>query len=173
MTGSSARWLRRTRSLPRAWLLRCVASWGRWYRPPSSGRLMTSEDELAPAALLSTRLPAVATPEDEVESALADRLARVVESAVEVLRVDSVGLMLLDQHDALRPAGFTGFAASALEQVQIEIGEGPGCRPETHHAEPVCTRPCRIPPDPGGRTGSRDAAPTGTESASCLLTGTR
>src|SRR5215213_9024559 len=146
MTGSSARWLRRTRSLPRAWLLRCVASWGRWYRPPSSGRLMTSEDELAPAALLSTRLPAVATPEDEVESALADRLARVVESAVEVLRVDSVGLMLLDQHDALRPAGFTGFAASALEQVQIEIGEGPGIdaskRAETIAVTDLAEAPC-------------------------------
>ena len=67
---------------------------------------MTREDELTPATLLSTRLPAVAAP-DEVESALADRLARVVESAVEVLGVDSGGLMLLDQHD-LRPAGFTG-----------------------------------------------------------------
>ena len=87
---------------------------------------MTTENELTPAAVLSVRLPAVAAPEDEVESALADRLARVVESAVDVLGVDSVGLMLLDQHDALRTAGFTGSSASALEQVQIEIGEGPG-----------------------------------------------
>jgi signal transduction protein with GAF and PtsI domain len=107
---------------------------------------MTSEDELTPAALLSTRLPAVATAEDEVQSALADRLARVVESAVEVLGVDSVGLMLLDQHDALRPAGFTGFAASAFEQVQIEIGEGPGIdaseRAETIAVTDLAQAPC-------------------------------
>ena len=37
-----------------------------------------------------------------------------------------MGLMLLDQNDTLRTAGFTGFSASALEQVQVEIGEGPG-----------------------------------------------
>ena len=42
------------------------------------------------------------TTEDEVESVLAHQLARVVESAVEVLGVDSVGLMLLDHHDTLR-----------------------------------------------------------------------
>jgi len=87
---------------------------------------MATEDELTPATLLSTRLPAVDTPEDDVESALADRLAHLVESAVEVLGVDSVGLMLLDQHDAPRTAGFTGFRASELEAVQVEIGEGPG-----------------------------------------------
>jgi GAF domain-containing protein len=63
---------------------------------------------------------------NEAQSALAVRLARVVESAVETLGVDSVGLMLLDQHDALRIAGFTSSPASVLEHVQIEIGEGPG-----------------------------------------------
>ena len=87
---------------------------------------MATEDELIPATVLSTRLPAVETPEDEVESALADRMARVVESAAEVLGVDSVGLMLLDQQHTLRTAGYTGSTASELEQVQIEIGEGPG-----------------------------------------------
>jgi len=87
---------------------------------------MATEDELTPATVLSTRLPAVTRPEDEVESGLADRVARMVESAVEVLGVDSVGLMLLAHHDNLRSAGFTASPASALEQVQIEIGEGPG-----------------------------------------------
>jgi hypothetical protein len=40
---------------------------------------MASEDELTPATLSSARLPAVGAPEDEVES------------AVEVLGVDSMG----------------------------------------------------------------------------------
>jgi len=87
---------------------------------------MVAPDELTAAAVRSTRMPPVATPEDEVESALADRLARVVESAVEVLGVDGVGLMLLDQHDSLRTAGFTSLPASTLEHVQVELGEGPG-----------------------------------------------
>ena len=87
---------------------------------------MATHDELTPAAVRSTRIPPVAAPKDEVESALADRLARVVESAVEVLGVDGVGLMLFDQHDALRTAGFSNSPASALEQVQAELGEGPG-----------------------------------------------
>jgi GAF domain-containing protein len=87
---------------------------------------MASDDELSPATVLSTRLPPLSAPEDEVASALADRLARVVESAVDVLGVDGVGLMLLDHDDALRTAGFTNPPASALERVQAEIGEGPG-----------------------------------------------
>jgi GAF domain-containing protein len=65
------------------------------------------------------------SPDDE-PSALAKRLAGVVESAVEVLGVDGVGLMLLDDHDALRAAGYTDPPTSALEHVQAEIGEGPG-----------------------------------------------
>lgn len=69
---------------------------------------MPIDDELTAATVLSTRTPPVTGPaEEEVESALADRLGRMVELAVEVLAVDGVGLMLLDQHDALRTAGYT------------------------------------------------------------------
>ena len=88
--------------------------------------MAATDGEQRPATVPSTQLPAVASPEDEVESALADRLARVVDSAVEVLGVDSVGLMLLDHDDTLRAAGFTSPATSALENLQAEIGEGPG-----------------------------------------------
>ena len=51
---------------------------------------MASDDELSPATVLSTRLPPLSVPEDEVASALADRLACVVESAVDVLGVDGL-----------------------------------------------------------------------------------
>ena len=37
---------------------------------------MTAEDELSPATVLRTRPPAAGGPEDELESALADRLSR-------------------------------------------------------------------------------------------------
>ena len=87
---------------------------------------MTTDNRLAPATVRSGSLPAVADGQEDVESALASRLARVVDSAVEVLGVDGVGLMLLDQHDALRTAGFTGLPTSALERIQIELDEGPG-----------------------------------------------
>ncbi len=50
---------------------------------------MATLDELAAAPVLSTRLRPVSTPEEEVESSLADRLTRLVDSAVEVLGVDA------------------------------------------------------------------------------------
>jgi GAF domain-containing protein len=65
-------------------------------------------------------------PDDDTQAALADRLRRVVDSAVELLRVDGIGLMLLDDTDRLRMAGFTSGPAAALEQVQVELGLGPG-----------------------------------------------
>lgn len=86
---------------------------------------MTAEGEPAAASVRSSSPPPV-TGGDQVESDLARRLSRVVESAVEVLGVDGIGLMLLDQHDALRTAGFTGLPTSTLERVQIELDEGPG-----------------------------------------------
>lgn len=62
----------------------------------------------------------------DVEATLADRLRRVISSAVELLGADGIGLMLLDQADRLRTAGFTSPSTSALEQVQVELGLGPG-----------------------------------------------
>ena len=66
-----------------------------------------------------------AVPEPDV-SASVQRLAVVVASAVDVLRVDSVGLMLLDEDDVLRSVGFTDQPASILEQAQARLNSGPG-----------------------------------------------
>jgi GAF domain-containing protein len=53
-------------------------------------------------------------------------LAHTVQVAVDVLRVDSVGLMLLDEHGTLQAVGFTDDQASVLEATQVLVGQGPG-----------------------------------------------
>jgi GAF domain-containing protein len=53
-------------------------------------------------------------------------LAQTVQVAVDVLRVDSVGLMLLDEQGTLQAVGFTDDQASVLEATQVRIGQGPG-----------------------------------------------
>jgi GAF domain-containing protein len=59
-------------------------------------------------------------------SSPAAALAQTVQVAVDVLRVDSVGLMLLDEHGTLQAVGFTDDQASVLEATQVRVGQGPG-----------------------------------------------
>jgi hypothetical protein len=54
-----------------------------------------------------------------------DRLGEVLGAATQVLGVDSVGLMLLDEHDALRVVGTTDAASAALEAAQLQLHRGP------------------------------------------------
>lgn len=89
---------------------------------------MTSESAVpvAPDAPAVISLLAATPPPERVESTVVDRLGRVVEAAVEVLEVDSVGLLLVDEHNQLQTAAFTDPPASALEDLQVLLGEGPG-----------------------------------------------
>lgn len=66
------------------------------------------------------------TPPGVSRAAFAAQFARVVGSAIDVLRVDYVGLMLLDDHDDLRAAGSSDEPDFRLETVQIQLGVGPG-----------------------------------------------
>jgi len=59
-------------------------------------------------------------------SSPAAALAQTVQVAVDVLRVDSVGLMLLDEHGTLQAVGFTDDQASVLDTTQVRVGQGPG-----------------------------------------------
>jgi GAF domain-containing protein len=82
-------------------------------------------DEAALAESLITLLSRVDLPPATDQQQLLDRLDEVLRAATEVLRVDSVGLMLLDEHDALHVVGTTDDAASALEAAQLELRIGP------------------------------------------------
>lgn len=75
-----------------------------------------------------TRADALTGPE------FASRLGQAVDNAVTVLGVDSVGLMLLDDRDALRAVGSTDGASALLEDAQARIGEGPGIDTVRHEA---------------------------------------
>lgn len=57
---------------------------------------------------------------------LAGSLARVVAAAEQVLRVDGVGLLLLDDHDAPRAVASSGSGAAVLDSAQQDTGVGPG-----------------------------------------------
>lgn len=79
-------------------------------RPPDPGAMPSAATgHLA----LSGSTPAVA-------------LAQSVQVAVDVLRVDSVGLMLLDEHGALQAVGFTDDEAAVLEATQARVRHSPG-----------------------------------------------
>jgi len=58
--------------------------------------------------------------------ALAERLRSLVTTAVEVLGVDSVGLMLLGEDGGWASAASTDRPTATLEDVQAELCEGPG-----------------------------------------------
>lgn len=58
--------------------------------------------------------------------AVVDRLHQVIAGAVGMLGVDSVGLMLLDEHGVARVAGASDEFADALETAQADSGQGPG-----------------------------------------------
>jgi GAF domain-containing protein len=80
------------------------------FRPPAAAIAPSfSADHLA----MSSSSPAAA-------------LAQTVHVAVDVLRVDSVGLMLLDEQGTLQAVGFTDDRASVLEATQVRVGQGPG-----------------------------------------------
>lgn len=82
-----------------------------------------------PAALERTMKPLLQlVDETGVVSAndLLLQLEVMVNSALTVLAVDSVGLMLLDEEDKPRVATATDAAAGLLEDLQTELGEGPG-----------------------------------------------
>jgi GAF domain-containing protein len=66
-------------------------------------------------------LPARAEPKD-----VQARLDDVLSAAGDVLGVDSVGLMMLDEHDVLGVVGVTDESAAALEEAQQQLGVGPG-----------------------------------------------
>lgn len=57
---------------------------------------------------------------------LAAALDRLVSAASTVLHVDSVGVMLVGDADRARVVGASDALASALEQSQIDSGQGPG-----------------------------------------------
>jgi GAF domain-containing protein len=70
--------------------------------------------------------PPISDPPPKVSrAAFAAQLARVVDSAIDVVRVDYVGLMLLDDHDDLLAAGSSDERGFRLETVQIQLGMGP------------------------------------------------
>lgn len=56
----------------------------------------------------------------------AGRLRQVLEVMSEVLALDSIGVLLLDDDDALRCVASVGAAAAALEKAQEQHGVGPG-----------------------------------------------
>ena len=60
------------------------------------------------------------------DSELMARVDQLLTAAVEVLGVDTVGLMLLDDRDRLHRVGATDEVADLLERAQAESGEGPG-----------------------------------------------
>jgi len=57
---------------------------------------------------------------------LGERLSAVVTAAADLLRVESVGLLLLDDADRVRCVAATGDAAEVLERAQETLVVGPG-----------------------------------------------
>jgi GAF domain-containing protein len=82
-------------------------------------------DEAAFTASLITLLARVDLPPSTDQQQLLGRLDEVLRATTLVLGVDSVGLMLLDDSDALRVVGTTDDAAAALEVAQLELRIGP------------------------------------------------
>jgi GAF domain-containing protein len=70
--------------------------------------------------------PTVDRPTGLPSRSAAGRLASIVAAAAEVLRVDSVGAMLLDPGGSLRLIGASDALARAMENTQIELDDGPG-----------------------------------------------
>ena len=83
-------------------------------------------DAVGPRPWLNNGWPSMSRAPELTGPGFASRLAQAVDNAVTVLGVDSVGLMLLDEHDALRAVGYTDGGSSVLEAAQARIGQGPG-----------------------------------------------
>lgn len=82
-------------------------------------------DQHGLASTLQSLLTMVDLPPEADDRALVQHLDRVMEAAQDVLRVDGVGLMLLDQQDRLRVVGATDAAGAALERAQQQLAVGP------------------------------------------------
>jgi GAF domain-containing protein len=70
--------------------------------------------------------PTIDRPTGLPSRSAAGRLESIVVAAAEVLRVDSVGAMLLDAGGSLRLIGASDALARAMEDTQIELDDGPG-----------------------------------------------
>ena len=96
-----------------------------WHGTSLSGADVAETPVRHPPAPL-VRLPAGGILAPAGSSPAATALDRTVQVAVDVLRVDSVGLMLLDEQGTLQVVGFTDEQASVLEAAQARLGQGPG-----------------------------------------------
>jgi GAF domain-containing protein len=76
--------------------------------------------------MLAALLPLVEGAGQLSHTGVAQRLAEGVDAAVAVLGVDSIGLMLLDDRDALQAVGFSDRPAAQLETAQARAVRGPG-----------------------------------------------
>jgi hypothetical protein len=84
--------------------------------PVDSGALASSLQKI----LSTLDVPPTAPPQE-----LGQRIGDVLSAASEVLGVGSVGLMLLDDADALRVVGVSDQVVAALEVAQQRLGVGP------------------------------------------------
>jgi GAF domain-containing protein len=76
---------------------------------------------------------------------MAQQLWTVMAAAVEILTVDSAGLLLVDDHNRLRTVGFTDQPASTLDDSQLEIGQGPGIDSWQRHETVAVTDLAAVP----------------------------
>jgi GAF domain-containing protein len=83
-------------------------------------------DEAALTASLITLLSRADLPSPIGERQLLDRFDEVFRATTQVLRIDSAGLMLLDDRNVLRIVGTTDEAGAALEAAQVHLRSGPG-----------------------------------------------
>jgi GAF domain-containing protein len=82
-------------------------------------------DQHALASTLQTLLRTLDLAPGSDERTLVEHLDRVIEVAKPVLRVDGVGLLLLDEHDRLSQVGASDVASAALERAQQQLNIGP------------------------------------------------
>jgi GAF domain-containing protein len=82
-------------------------------------------DAGALASSLQKLLSTVDVPPTAPRQELGQRIGEVLSAASEVLGVRSVGLMLLDDADALRVVGVSDEIVAALEAAQQRLGVGP------------------------------------------------
>jgi GAF domain-containing protein len=82
-------------------------------------------DEQALVASLQTLLTHIDLPSDTPTQAARRRLTALLAAATEVLAVDSVGLMLLDDHNVLRVVGVSDDSGAGFGLAQQQLGVGP------------------------------------------------
>lgn len=82
-------------------------------------------DQRALASTLQTLLQTMDLTPGMDRRTVVEHLDRVLEAAKHVLRVDGVGLLLLDEHDQLCLVGASDAASTALERGQQQLNAGP------------------------------------------------